>query len=135
VVNLDGSGLKQITPPHFGVNSGIGVSWSPDGTKILLSGSFLNSGRRGALWTIKPDGTGLRTVPVPGCGGLFEDPTSLGCLRPAWSPDGTKIVFDARGTRKRHIYTVNADGSGLIQITSSGLGDSGPDWGTHPLGT
>jgi hypothetical protein len=29
---------------------------------------------------------------------------------------------------------VNADGSGLIKVTSNGV-DFFPDWGTHPLAT
>jgi len=131
VIKLDGSGLTPITPPDFQVNPGIGVSWSPDGRRILLSGVFGESGRRGALWTVRPDGTGLEQVPIPGCGGPVDDPTALGCLRPAWSPDGTKIVFDARGSQKRHVYTANADGSGLTQVTSSGLTEMDADWGTH----
>jgi Tol biopolymer transport system component len=137
VVRLDGTGLKQITPPDFSVNPGIGVSWSPDGTKILFSGSFVDSGHRGGLWTVRPNGTGMQRVPIPGCGGLASDPTSLGCLRPAWAPDGTKIIFDARGSENREVYTANADGSDMTQVTSSGLGldDMDADWGPHPVST
>jgi len=135
VVRLDGSGLKQITPPAFQVNPGVGVSWSPAGTKILFSGVFADTDRRGALWTVRPDGSGMHKVPIPRCGGLKEDPTSLGCLRPAWSPEGTKIVFDARGSKSRQIYTANVDGSGLTQATSGGLDNMDADWGTHPLAT
>jgi hypothetical protein len=34
-----------------------------------------------------------------------------------------------------NIYTANADGSGLFQVTheSSGLEVTAADWGTHPL--
>jgi Tol biopolymer transport system component len=66
VVRLDGSGLQQITPPNFGVNPGIGVSWSPDGTKILFSGGFVDSGHRPALYVVKPDGSGMHKLQIPG---------------------------------------------------------------------
>ena len=35
---------------------------------------------------------------------------------PSWSPDGTKIAFEL----ERQIYTINADGTGLVQLTRSG---------------
>jgi Tol biopolymer transport system component len=64
----------------------------------------------------------------------LSDPRSVSCFSPGWSPDGTKIIFtriSANGTQQ-NIYTVNADGSGLTQMTNSG-GAQWPDWGTHPL--
>jgi Tol biopolymer transport system component len=135
VVRLDGSGLQQITPPDFGVNPGIGVSWSPDGTKILFSGGFVDSGHRPALYVVRPDGSGMHKVAILGfrCGGLPEDPTAHGCLRPAWSPDGTKIIFDARSIKNREVYTANADGTDLTQVTHAGFGldDMNADWGPH----
>jgi hypothetical protein len=92
------------------------------------------------------DGTGLHQVPIsPSCGGAVSDPTSRGCQDPAWSPNGTKIVFRnfAPGIKVNNpVYTANADGSGLFQVTHSGAIDSGkairegdavPDWGTHPV--
>jgi Tol biopolymer transport system component len=45
---------------------------------------------------------------------------------PAWSPDGTKIAFD-----DPEIYVMNADGSGLTQLTFSAQGfhvNFGPAW-------
>ena len=81
------------------------------------------------------DGSGLHQLPItPSCGGAFSDRMSIGCYDPVWSPDGTKIVFarvTAAGTQ-RNISTVNADGSGLFQVTHSGTNDNA-DWGTHPL--
>ena len=63
------------------------------------------------------------------------DPTTHGCANAAWSPDGRKIVF-RRTTpgfgEGGDLYTVNADGTGLFQVTHDGDVDS-PDWGTHPL--
>jgi hypothetical protein len=45
----------------------------------------------------------------------------------------TTIVFTraTKGTPSS-IYTVNADGCGLSQVTNA-RGDSQPDWGPHPL--
>ena len=46
--------------------------------------------------------------------------------------DGKKIIFaDNSPTTGVNIYTVNADGSGLFQVTHDG-GDDDPAWGTHP---
>jgi Tol biopolymer transport system component len=52
-----------------------------------------------------------------------------------WSPDGKKILFGRGvGREQRDLYTVNADGSGLFQVTSTATIDEGKaDWGTHPL--
>src|SRR5213592_415516 len=68
-------------------------------------------------------------------GGAYADPRSIACFWPGWSPDGTKIVFTrltSHGTQS-NIAIVNADGSGLVQITNTGDADEA-DWGTHPLG-
>jgi Tol biopolymer transport system component len=55
----------------------------------------------------------------------------------AWSPDGSRLVLSMTGfVNHNHpggrIYIVNADGSGLRQI-SSGLNDRWPAW--SPNGT
>jgi Tol biopolymer transport system component len=84
---------------------------------------------------VNADGTALHQLPIaPSCGGLASNPRSVSCSWPGWSPDGTKIVFTrvtANGTRS-NIAIVNADGSGLVQITNTGDADQA-DWGTHPL--
>ena len=36
---------------------------------------------------------------------------------PVWSPDGTQILFDSNRDGHRHIYLMNADGSGVRQLT------------------
>ena len=133
VVNADGSGVPlQITPTGM-ILSGDGGSWSPTGNQILFSAHASNS-VRSSLWVVNADGSGLQQIPVAGCGGAFSDPNSICCHSPSWSPDGQKIVFtrfDAH-TRQSNIYTINADGSGLFQVTNSGS-DDGATWGTHPL--
>ncbi len=133
VVKVNGSGLRQITPAGM-ILDGFGGSWSPSGNKILFAAQSAED-RRLAIWIVNSDGSGLSQLPItPACGGAFSNPRSISCFYPVWSPDGTKVVFtriSANGTQS-NIYTVNADGSGLFQVTNTG-GDSQPDWGPHPL--
>src|SRR5437867_3437522 len=50
----------------------------------------------------------------------------------AWSrPDGTRILFtsDRGGTGEQNIYVMNADGTGVTQLTpNDGFNDVGPSW-------
>ncbi len=136
VVKLNGGRMQQITTPPEMVLREIDGSWSPSGNKILFSARS-DPDHRFGIWVVNSDGTGLQQVAIPGCGGAFSDSTSIGCFDTSWSPDGTKIIFsrfDPR-TRLQNIYTANADGSGLSQVTRSGLNDQAPDWGPHPLAT
>ena len=61
-------------------------------------------------------------------GVAISDPTGFGCHGVRWSPDGRKIIFAANSPATgRNIYTANADGSGLTQVTHNG-NDDDPAW-------
>jgi Tol biopolymer transport system component len=127
-VKLDGSGLRQITPPEMFTNLCDG-SWSPQGNEILFS-AHVPSNARSTVWVVHSDGSELRQIPIAGCAG------SIGCFGPRWSPDGTKFVFTRFDSTagQSDIYTVNADGTGLFQVTSTPeIGEGTADWGTHPV--
>jgi Tol biopolymer transport system component len=125
VVNLDGSGLRRITPWGLPFSED-GGRWSPNGTTILFDDQK-------SLFVVHPDGSGLARIPL----------VTRGFSRlqnPDWSPDGTKIVVSlftatAPGTGQAGIYTANADGSDLQQVTDSPTFDRYGDWGPHPLAT
>ncbi|MBA3375735.1 MAG: PD40 domain-containing protein, partial [Actinobacteria bacterium] len=55
-------------------------------------------------------------------GGLFFQ------VEPAWSPDGTKIVFSSRRSGSFDIFVMNADGTGTTSLTSTKEDDSHPTW-------
>ena len=135
-VKLDGSGPKRITPlgMEFDFCSG---NWSPQANEILFSAHVPDGFYRSSIWAVHSDGSGLRQIPVPGCGGLRSDPSSIGCQKPVWSPDGRKIMFGRHFLIPNdhfELYTVNADGSGLFQVTNTpNLDEGGGDWGTHPV--
>ena len=100
----DGSDLTLLTDTVAGYPFG---SWSPDGSRVaFLSGSF----GEGALLVINANGSGEAHV------------TDIEARAPDWSPDGTKLVFEAV---EGGIYSVGADGSGLARLS---LGGSGPTW-------
>ena len=126
VINLDGTGLHRITPWGL-LNSDTtgGASWSPNGSWILFEGGT------GSLYVVHPDGTGLAKIPLA-TGSLSR------AFDPGWSPTGTKIVFGlftrtSPGTGQEGIYTANADGTDVEQLTNSPTFDHQPDWGSHPL--
>jgi Tol biopolymer transport system component len=135
VVEANGNGLHPITPDGMEVDFCSG-SWSPQGNQIVFS-AHVPGPDRSTVWVVHSDGSGLRKIPVPGCGGPRSNPTSIGCQKPVWSPDGRKIMFERHFLLPNDhfdLYTVNADGSGLFQVTNTpDLDEGGGDWGTHPL--
>jgi WD40 repeat protein len=128
VVRTNGSGLRQITPDGMDLNFNCG-SWSPQGNEILFSGRVA-AGQRSVIFAVHADGSGLRQIPIEGCGS-----TTVGCFNPVWSPDGKQIAFTRLDSQigESDLYTVNANGSGLFQVTHAGHGADLVDWGTHPL--
>jgi TolB protein len=131
VVRLNGGGLHRLTPKGMILNAIDGGSWSPRDQIVFQA-------RRGpdqnwSIWVVNADGSGLREILIPGCGGSTSDPDTAACRLPVWSPDGTKVLFSRARTRASvaGLYSVNADGSGLVQVTSNGFGDYQPDWGPH----
>jgi TolB protein len=122
--NVSGGGLKQVTSWQNGVADKI--DWSPDGTRIAFSSPEFGV-RRGVssnVFTVRPDGTGLVKI-TNSRGGKINNGLD------SWSPDGKKIAFVSNRTGKYEIYVMNANGSGVTQVTH------GPEahhasWGSHP---
>jgi Tol biopolymer transport system component len=129
VTNRDGSGLQRVSPPDLRFDPA--GAWSPDGSRILLetSASDLHS----EIWVVGADGSAPHELPItPACGGPFSDPNAFGCFDPAWSPDGSSIVFArSNAAGEANISIVNVDGSDLVQVTDGGF-DHQPDWGMPP---
>jgi Tol biopolymer transport system component len=122
VVNVDGSGLHRLETP--GTAPGWWARWSPDGTKIVFPTERLQP--EGALWTIRPDGTGLTKV--------FEDSDGRFATVPTWSPDGSQILFALNPTSDSFVhepnalYMIDADGTNLTLVVGGSDFYGSPEW-------
>lgn len=97
---------------------------SPDGSKVLYCAKDLKS-ELSKLWVMGVDGTNQTE--------FIADPKADE-RDPAWSPDGTKIVFasnagkDSNGWKNYDIWIMNADGSSITQLTTNGSADLAPEF-------
>jgi Tol biopolymer transport system component len=73
------------------------------------------------IYTMNPDGSEVVNVTDAAGAPAFD-------FEPDWSPDGTKIVFRGGRGNEGEIYTMNADGTGLTQLTSNSFKDYSPTW-------
>jgi TolB protein len=120
VVNADGSGRRRVTP--YSIKAGDGPDWSPDGSQILFRSpeneNFLNND----IWTIHPDGTGLRQLTHAG--------PQTKVYSASFSPDGTAVTLGMSGVNgQADVFTIAIDGTGLTPVTRTSQWDSAPDWG------
>ena len=121
-----GVGLYTITPGGSatkipGTGSGEDqAAWSPDGSRIAFIG-----GSNYDVTVMNANGTGRRQLTS----------TSVAEGEPTWSPDGSRIAFvknvsGTDATTDPEIWMINADGSGLTQLTNTvqGIEDRQPAW-------
>ena len=112
VMNADGkSPADQLTNNKQGNH---GPVWSPDGTSILFNS---DRDQQWEVYVINADGSGeKRLTNQPGDDGHAH-----------WSPDGKRIIFNSArttpdlkadwGKQFHEVFTMNADGSDVKQIT------------------
>jgi TolB protein len=104
-MNADGSNPVNITN-NPGVDDAF-PSWSSDGSRILYQ---VVTGMYYDLAVINPDGTGKV---------MLTNTPSIDETDAVWSPSNDEIIF-ARGPAPYTLFKMNADGSGLTQLTTVG---------------
>jgi len=69
------------------------------------------------IYAVNPDGSGKEL--------LYEE---SGITQIDVSPDGKKIVYSRGSITNSNLFKINADGTGKIQLTTSGDGNNDPAW-------
>jgi Tol biopolymer transport system component len=114
---MDDDGTNQMNLTNTpGVYEGK-ASFSPDGTQIAYG-----SGRY--LYTMNSDGTGKTLI--------YTSPYSIADVSqieaPAWSPDGSKLVFRDGQYNLFDLYLISTDGSGLQNLTGDHMHNQFASW-------
>jgi TolB protein len=93
-------------------------AWSPKGDKISFAGQV---GGVFHIYTIRPDGTGLKRLTKEGNN-----------ENPSWAPNGRHIVYTSKmGGRlggNADLYIMTADGGGPWRVTNSLPNETEPAW-------
>jgi Tol biopolymer transport system component len=107
-VNLDGSGLSQITPVRIELQD-FESAYSPDGTTIAF-GSFGRDGIIAAVHLMHPDGTRIRELSAAELLGSAPD----------WSPDGRRLIFTTKCCNPElpNLVIISRDGERVRQVTN-----------------
>lgn len=121
VANVDGSGLLNVT--QSANLSEEFASWSPDGTRLAITGENQGSGVGSGLFIVNANGTNrvqLTTSIAP-----------RGDYEPEWSPDGKRIAYTTYFVNTFGIFVIDPAGGQPVRLTPlslfAGFGHWSPD--------
>ncbi len=123
-MNADGTGKTEITPVIYQPPNNLGwdywsISWSPDGRELAFQDQTA-TGEYG-IHIVKSDGSNRR----------FLSNSTRG-IQPAWSPDGSKILFSRNPPGVffyNWLFTIKPDGTDLQALpTQAAYVDTAPTW-------
>ena len=112
IARADGTQRRQV---HASANTITRPAPSPNGDRIafVLYDDSMTSSR---LWTVNADGTGARVITEDTHEGPFI------YTAPAWSPDGTRLVFAMGAPGALRVATMLASGGAATPLTEPASG-------------
>jgi Tol biopolymer transport system component len=129
IMRADGDDKRALTPlPSWA----FGPAFSPDATHIAYSDYPAgNPGSNGLVgievYVMNSDGTNKVQLTTTTVNGVTKTNTVIRWSeRPAYSPDGTQIVYSSTQSGNAEIWAMNADGTNQRQLTFNTHAD-GPD--------
>jgi Tol biopolymer transport system component len=126
LLDLETAGLRRLTDDLY---DEIEASWSPDGRLVAFASDrnwpFVLTPER------KAEGIGNYSIfsMNPSTGEIERVVHTSGDDRsPAWSPDGTKLIFTSNPKGIRNLFAFDLGDSSLTQLTDVLGGAFSPDW-------
>jgi len=115
VMGATGESVRRIT--DFGYNP----AWSPDGAELVLAAESMidrPNDRYGTstLWVVNVASGRSRNI------------SAGDAVQPSWSPHGQRIAYWSSARGARNIWTINADGSNPVPVTSDSFVNWNPVW-------
>lgn len=120
VVNADGTGLQ----PMFDAADGYAPFWSPNGSRVAFMSE--RDGNR-EIYVMNADGTGAQNLTDDAGTDTFNRDDLYSFVDP-WSPDGTRLAFMSDRNGNQDVYVMNADGTGLVNLTNDPGNDRFDCW-------
>ena len=126
IMNADGTNIKQITDNLIGEgNSFIDISWSPDGSHILLISRYVDS--EFLDWDFEMFVVEVASLALA----QLADRDNFGGGA-SWSPDGKQILFQSgsleEADENSEIFVIDIDGSNIQQLTDNDSYDGNASW-------
>lgn len=112
IMDDDGTNWKQLS------SSPDRVLWgdiSPDGNRIAYFNESTDQ-----LFIMDIDGTDKHAI--------YTSPYSFDRYPPTWSPDSNKIAFQQGPYNAYDLWTINVDGSNLVNLTNDGVESGNASW-------
>jgi Tol biopolymer transport system component len=127
-VRMNGTHLRQLVPYRFDVCA-CGADWAPNGKRIVSSsqaGPTAVPGEPSNLFTVRPDGTGLRYV-------THSHNADVGIFVGSYSPNGRWIAYKRITAKERYrLLKVRPSGEERTRIATLPADFVGRDWGPRP---